>query len=234
MSSYLPDIFNSHLKLLSHAKTVESWISDPEGITYVHLAFEVRSPAKMRFVVLTTLFQASKASSLCKNSLSYLLSDMQRIASDGSTVTAVILADSAVAHEALYSQRRIGASADQALDFFGNARTETFEKRGQASLPLPPACYPSNSSCNDATDTCHGHGTCYKKSGDCYACRCYGTYGGSACQKKDISSPFFLTVGVTLGMMVAIMAAVGMIFRVGDTELPGVISAGVGAAGVQK
>ena len=121
----------------------------------------------------------------------------------------------------------------------------------QNSIPsaLALVCRASESSCKEATNNCSGHGFCYRKSGtddggtvsDCYACRCQETtiknqdgtiqkvrWAGPACQKRDISSHFFLIAGVTTIGIVAISAAVGLLFKIGQDELPGVISAGVG------
>lgn len=121
----------------------------------------------------------------------------------------------------------------------------------QNSIPsaLALVCHASESSCKEATNNCSGHGSCYRQSGsgngdtvsDCYACKCQETtiknqdgtiqkvrWAGSACQKRDISSPFFLITGVTIIGIVAISAAVGLLFKIGQDELPGVISAGVG------
>lgn len=55
-------------------------------------------------------------------------------------------------------------------------------------------------------------------------------WGGPACQKRDISSPFFLIAGISILVVVAIGASVGLLFNVGQGELPGVIGAGVGTA----
>ncbi|CAG7986989.1 unnamed protein product [Penicillium nalgiovense] len=114
---------------------------------------------------------------------------------------------------------------------------------------LAPICHASNSSCAESTNDCSGHGSCYLKygsgvegtTGNCYACQCKqsivrnndGTsktvqWGGSACQKRDISSPFFLVAGVSLLAIVLVGSAIGMLFSMGSQELPSVISAGVG------
>lgn len=114
---------------------------------------------------------------------------------------------------------------------------------------LAPVCHSSNSSCAESTNDCSGHGSCYLKygsgvegtTGNCYACQCKqsvvrnsdGTtktvqWGGPACQKRDISSPFFLVAGVSLLAIVLVGSAIGMIFSMGSQELPSVISAGVG------
>lgn len=126
-------------------------------------------------------------------------------------------------------------------------------KRSAQDMPVPstltPVCYASNSSCVEATNNCSGHGVCYEKSGSgnsgagdsCFACQCTETrveksdgtvetiqWGGSACQKRDISSPFFLIAGVSVLVVVMVSSAIGMLFSVGQQELPSVIGAGVG------
>lgn len=118
------------------------------------------------------------------------------------------------------------------------------------SSPLP-VCHSTNSSCVDATNNCSGHGFCHRKykdkedgtPSDCFACKCQPSvekngdgktrtvrWGGAACQKKDISSPFFLIAGITVMIVAAVATAIGLLFNVGQQELPGVISAGVGPA----
>ncbi|KAF7713235.1 Uncharacterized protein PECH_002223 [Penicillium ucsense] len=115
------------------------------------------------------------------------------------------------------------------------------------SSVLAPICHASNSSCADATNSCSGHGQCYLKSssGDskCFACKCKPTvrtrsngskqtiyWGGPACQKEDISSPFFMIAGVTILAIVLVTGAVGMLFSMGSEELPSVIGAGITGA----
>ncbi|KAJ5577783.1 uncharacterized protein N7459_006747 [Penicillium hispanicum] len=120
---------------------------------------------------------------------------------------------------------------------------------------LAPVCHSSNSSCAEATNNCSGHGSCYLRYGsgdeqatsDCYACRCGQTmvrksdgttqkvqWGGPACQKKDISSPFFLIAGVSVLVVIMVSSAVGMLFSMGQLELPSVIGAGVGGSKTQS
>ena len=113
-----------------------------------------------------------------------------------------------------------------------------------------PLCHSSLNTCVTATGNCSGHGACYKKYGppsggdsagrDCYACRCVPTtvrdgdgggktiyWGGSACQKKDVSVPFFLLAGISILIVGAISSAIGLLFSVGQDTLPGVLSAAV-------
>lgn len=133
----------------------------------------------------------------------------------------------------------------------GNSR---FEQQDPIPMALSPICHASESSCSESTNNCSGHGYCYKKYGsdetivnDCYACKCQETtirkqdgtiqkaqWGGSACQKRDISSPFFLIAGVTVIGVLAISTAIGLLFQVGEAELPSVISAGVSGTRTQK
>jgi len=120
---------------------------------------------------------------------------------------------------------------------------------------LAPVCHASNSSCAEATNNCSNHGSCYLKyssgkkddsASDCYACRCKSTtvknsdgttkkiqWGGVACQKEDISSPFFLIAGVTVFVIILVGSAIGMLFSMGSEELPSVIGAGVGTSKTQ-
>ncbi|KAJ5753845.1 uncharacterized protein N7511_007998 [Penicillium nucicola] len=139
--------------------------------------------------------------------------------------------------------------------FEPTGKQDTFKRSTQPlQSTLAPVCYASNSSCAEATNNCSGHGFCYLKfgsgaegtTGNCYACQCQqstirnsdGTtktvqWGGSACQKRDISSPFFLIASVSLLVIVLVGSAIGMLFSMGSQELPSVISAGVGAPKTQ-
>ncbi|KAI5865749.1 hypothetical protein GGS23DRAFT_603277 [Durotheca rogersii] len=123
-----------------------------------------------------------------------------------------------------------------------------------ASRPPPvfPACFASHNACVTATDSCSGHGECVnwwakrgaaKRDGDgdgdgdaCFACHCLATphgpnnvqrWGGGACHKRDVSTPFWLFVGVATVLGATVAFAVGLLFSVGEQKLPGVIGAGV-------
>lgn len=52
-------------------------------------------------------------------------------------------------------------------------------------------------------------------------------WGGPACQKKDVSIPFWLFVGTTLTLMFLVGSGIGMLYSMGAEELPSVIGAGV-------
>lgn len=118
-----------------------------------------------------------------------------------------------------------------------------------------PACFTSQSHCETATRNCTGHGKCSKAyrdpdSGDrgidCFSCTCKATvvenangkktttWGGPACQKKDISIEFWLIALFTVGMMFLVSFAVGSVWEMGSEELPSVIGAGVSGPTARK
>jgi len=120
-------------------------------------------------------------------------------------------------------------------------------------LGIIPRCFEGVSVCNKATNQCSGHGKCSLLSkGEkgsngrrpCYGCTCTPTvedrgdtgmeqhkkttyWGGSACQKKDISVPFWLFVSSGVLFAFLISAGIGLLYSVGSEELPSVIGAGV-------
>jgi len=120
---------------------------------------------------------------------------------------------------------------------------------------VPPLCHSSLDACMSATKNCSGHGECYKKFGNakdvgdsqgaCFACGCIATnatytwakgekklhtleyWGGAACQKKDVSGPFWLIFIFSVVMIGVVGWAIGLLFSIGEEKLPGVIGAGV-------
>ncbi|KAK2773057.1 hypothetical protein FQN53_004285 [Emmonsiellopsis sp. PD_33] len=128
---------------------------------------------------------------------------------------------------------------------------QTAQRAAKFPSTLMPVCYADESACSEATQNCSGHGSCYRKygakdgssMGDCYACKCKSTvvrtnkdgsvktvqWGGAACQKKDVSIPFFMIAGLTILLVMAIGGGISMLFSVGMEELPSVIGAGVTA-----
>ncbi|ORY15022.1 hypothetical protein BCR34DRAFT_585369 [Clohesyomyces aquaticus] len=117
-------------------------------------------------------------------------------------------------------------------------------------LGILPTCFDSQEACQKQTHSCSGHGDCallrkgQKGSDatvtDCYGCKCNATvievgnggkkttvWGGPACQKKDVSVPFFLLLGSGVGITFLITFGIGMLYSIGNEELPSVIGAGV-------
>lgn len=121
--------------------------------------------------------------------------------------------------------------------------------------PLPPlgtflpSCFPTNTTCTTLTNSCSSHGFCYPKSSKCFACKCGSTivrqdsdgknvksvqWGGTACERKDVSVPFFLFAGFGVVMTAVVVGAVGMMYSMGAEELPSVIGAGVTGVRAQR
>lgn len=95
---------------------------------------------------------------------------------------------------------------------------------------------------------------CVNKYGDsrggkevCFACHCVPQvivegegeqrigrktvrWGGNMCQKKDVSSAFWLIVSFTVMIVGVLSFAIGLLFNIGEEKLPGVIGAGVSRA----
>ncbi|KAL8703868.1 MAG: hypothetical protein Q9201_002957 [Fulgogasparrea decipioides] len=131
-----------------------------------------------------------------------------------------------------------------------------------SSVPKPgilPVCQPNLEKLIDATNNCSGHGTPYlkrngssedskDKTADCYACKCGKTvlsrgegkgvktviWAGPACSKKDVSMPFWLLAGISLALVATVSWGVGLLFSIGQEELPSVIGAGVVGPRAQK
>lgn len=134
-----------------------------------------------------------------------------------------------------------------------NQQASQNSTKRKATLPI---CHSTKALCVNATDNCSGHGDCFKKynttSDDsednedkgCWACSCYrnGTtinnrttyWGGPACSKEDISAPFFLLAGLTIAMVAAISWGVGLMYSIGQEDLPSVIGAGVAGPSARK
>lgn len=133
--------------------------------------------------------------------------------------------------------------------------SSTFSPSFPSVLPagILPVCHRSYEDAFSATHNCSGHGEVYLKyttgSGggkgiDCFACKCTATiyidpgsgsiskthWGGPACQKIDVSVPFFLLAGFGIAITGAIAWAVGLLFTIGQEDLPSVIGAGVAGA----
>lgn len=123
-----------------------------------------------------------------------------------------------------------------------------------SSSPLPKGilkiCHSKADEAIAATNNCSSHGAVYlraKGSIDCWACRCGTTttttenggtktthWGGPACQKKDVSFQFWLLAGLTIGLVAVVGWGVGLLYSIGEEDLPSVIGAGVAGPRAQK
>ncbi|KAI6809426.1 hypothetical protein KC327_g11614 [Hortaea werneckii] len=135
-------------------------------------------------------------------------------------------------------------------------------KKNTSTSPIPgilPQCFASLSACEEMTRNCSGHGSCYKKFTDnsasdtsryrdCYVCGCKATvketssdggktktyWGGSACQKRDVSVEFWMLALFSVGFIFLISFAVGSVWEMGGEELPSVIGAGVSGPSAKR
>jgi len=99
------------------------------------------------------------------------------------------------------------------------------------------SCFASLDSCTETTRSCSSRGSCIRRFGnndgtECYACSCdvviNGTsFGGWACHKKDISASFWLIAIPSIVLAGLVAWGIGLLYSIGETPLPGVISAGV-------
>ncbi len=128
---------------------------------------------------------------------------------------------------------------------FNTPSSRSGEEQVTVNRKFPALCHASLEVCTNATNSCSGHGECYKKYGPadgesgaaCYTCGCKpsshsdGTgvvyWGGAACQKRDISSQFWLLASFSVLLMGLVGWAIGMMYSIGNEKLPGVIGAGV-------
>ncbi|KAF2118123.1 hypothetical protein BDV96DRAFT_610977 [Lophiotrema nucula] len=118
-------------------------------------------------------------------------------------------------------------------------------------LGILPSCFNSQGICEKKTHFCSGHGSCGvlhngtgkgkdTRTRDCYACFCKAdvvqvskssnkttVWGGPACQKKDVSVPFWLFAGTGILLAFLISSGIGLLYSMGSEELPSVIGAGV-------
>ncbi|KAL4813398.1 hypothetical protein BDW67DRAFT_168484 [Aspergillus spinulosporus] len=250
--SCLPANFNLTFSggFLDQITIGESWVNRRKELVVMHIAFKVfHICSKLdKRPMLNISLPKYQGSTAYLSNLKSFLSDLRSLSLNGRIVTAVALPDLNASHKLTRLRRAPEHTAlDTTFSWVRDERPMIADQHAQASLSLAPVCYASNSSCNDATNTCSGHGVCHEKSGGCYACLCHDTYiktasgaerkirwGGSACQKRDISTPFFLIMGVTVAVLLAVISAIAMVFGLGNDELPGVISAGVGTARAQK
>lgn len=140
-----------------------------------------------------------------------------------------------------------------AADAYSNSSSNSSSpSSNSSSSPIPrgilPACYSTLETCQRITLNCTGHGSCQRSytysSGDrdvsCFACKCAATHvrtesggnqttrwAGPACQKQDVSVPFWLLGGTTVGLVSVMAWGIGLLYAMGSQDLPSVIGAGV-------
>lgn len=182
---------------------------------------------------------------------------LQALAQAGTMETAIVLDPSSTSRasangelrrreiktEKVLSQNKGVATPEPAIE----ETTPDFKPHSFVAKKTGPiaACFNSQNSCETATGNCSGHGVCSNKYGPdaskaCFACHCLATteknaqgknsryhWGGAACQKIDVSTPFWLLAGFTIVMVGVVGFSINLLFSVGEEKLPGVIGAGV-------
>ncbi|KAL8381881.1 hypothetical protein RB595_005906 [Gaeumannomyces hyphopodioides] len=144
----------------------------------------------------------------------------------------------------------LGEKLPKKSDDFHSSSSSSHLAAAAAPNRRIPSCFASLSACQNATAGCSGHGGCLNKftgtnasvsKGEpvCFSCHCLPTkegntrafWGGKTCQKRDISTPFWLITFLTVSLIGMVSMAIGMLFTVGEESLPGVIGAGVSRPG---
>ncbi|KAF3069667.1 hypothetical protein GL218_07753 [Daldinia childiae] len=163
----------------------------------------------------------------------------EKVLAEDDDIIDIPTADSTVSHP--------GANADKPFHAFGSSLESSASVSRPAPAPILPSCFTSHNACITATDSCSGHGQCVDRWGKvdgakkaCFFCHCMATnetdargktgvyhWGGSACHKRDVSTPFWLFAGVSIALVSTVAFAIGLLFSVGEEKLPGVIGAGV-------
>jgi hypothetical protein len=145
----------------------------------------------------------------------------------------------------------IEGSEDIPWDELNNFSPNKYSKKKKNGTVEYSTCYSTKDSCQNATNDCSGHGKCYRKyksdkpDDSCFTCRCVPSinitkgadgetelakrtyWGGAACQKQDVSTPFWLLAGISIVLAGIASVGIGMLFSVGEEKLPSVIGAGV-------
>lgn len=124
-------------------------------------------------------------------------------------------------------------------------KARTMIKRTESSTPLHRRASALKSSaktgpfltkeaCEEDTDSCSGHGSCNKLANGLYACSCKSTYDaakkkttywkGKSCQQKDHSVEVYLFFWTGLGIIIAIVAGLNLLFSAGGDPLPGILN----------
>ncbi|KAL9581301.1 MAG: hypothetical protein Q9212_003977 [Teloschistes hypoglaucus] len=136
---------------------------------------------------------------------------------------------------------------------------QTLKASSVPRVGILPVCQPKLDILIAVTNNCSGHGTPYLKRhgsspdddvkiADCYACKCGKTvldrgegkgvktvvWAGPACSKKDVSGPFWLLAGISIALVATVTWGIGLMFSIGQEELPSVIGAGVAGPRAQK
>ncbi|KAF7315945.1 DUF3844 domain-containing protein [Mycena indigotica] len=152
-------------------------------------------------------------------------------------------------------QLAISQDAKIALLAFSSTTSTPVKRQAQPSqAPFPspkPApqqpigsigtCHTTLDACSNSTLSCSGRGECVsasKAGRTCFVCACgKSTKGagktlktenwvGERCERKDVSGPFVLLAGTTVVLILVVAMSVGLLYGVGNIELPSVLMGG--------
>lgn len=133
-----------------------------------------------------------------------------------------------------------------AADMASNSSSNS-SRNSTSSSGILPACFSTLDACQTRTNNCTGHGSCMRaytysdgeRDVSCYTCKCRPSvrkvkgsnsttiWAGPACQKEDVSVPFWLLASSTVGLVSVVGWGIGLLYSMGSQELPSVIGAGV-------
>ena len=183
--------------------------------------------------------------------LKQMLSDMSSSEEQENTIVVIPQPPPSTQHRKRNSKRGVNPEAPLSVHAATKPKPViSAAKNGTAPKTTIPFCWASEQACNEKTQACMGHGACRKKytekvssdedGPECWACLCSSTvlklekgatktthWGGPACQKKDISVPFFLFAGFTMAAVALVSWGIGMLYSIGQQDLPSVLGAGV-------
>jgi hypothetical protein len=182
-------------------------------------------------------------SEMIRELLSYLNPRLANFATSGFQESTILLVPSTARSarslsKHSHSARQLSGDEEEAPSASSSRRLSTTQSNSPIFLP---ACFNSESSCANTTNNCSRHGSCSEKYPGCYTCRCSrktvrfnddGTtksvqWGGTACEKKDVSVEFWLFASFGIAMTGLVAGAIGLLYIMGAEELPSVIGAGI-------
>ena len=189
-------------------------------------------------------------SAMIRELLSYLNPRLASFATSGSQESTIVLLPTAARSPRPLSKhthfaRQVSEEEEETLSVPSSPQLSTTQSNSSPPKLAPgtflPTCFSSESSCTNATNSCSGHGSCSAKHAGCYACQCLRTvvrtnddgttktvqWGGTACEKKDISTEFWLFASFAIAMTALVAGTVALLYSMGSEELPSVIGAGV-------
>jgi len=129
--------------------------------------------------------------------------------------------------------------------------TELQKRAAEASstpiVPQSKTCFASLADLNNQTVSCLGRGAGVKgittRGSECWVCQCTKTvdaaghttkWAGEGCEKEDLSGDFVLLFFSGAGLLLVLAFSVGVLYGVGNVELPGTLSSVGGNGGIKK